>query len=1019
MRSCCGVQAALFRDGPPALLREAPIKAGVNKLHSVSPWLVCRDQLGYPFCGRKKKLNNQGVIPHVTSTQFCNVRGLSTNLNAVHHHLQSCSPVFLALTETQISPPSSLNHLNCPGFELYDGFFQKGGVCAFVRSDCRSSRISSFDVVCKDFQIIWFKLYFGSSPCIVAVIYRSPNSESDDTFFAYLSDSVESLISSHPDAEVVLLGDFNVHNSNWLSCSRSTDSAGLELESFCILNSFDQLVSGPTRIPDRSGDFASTLDLFLTTNSDSYQDVEVSAPIGTSDHNLISVSRFPSSSSSRKSSKRRLWKFEKADWDGMRDFIGQFPWYDWLRCCSSSETADRITDVLLLGMKCFIPYSYSPGSAGSPKWFSSECARAVDAKNRCFRSYKDNPTSDIHKAYREARNYCSKVIDSAKKDFIQRTALKLCSCPAGSRSFWSLSKAVCNNFCTSSFPPILDSNGVSVNDSFAKANIFADTFASNSYLPPHIVPPLVPPVPKSSMPALRISTRVVRRHLISLDPNKATGPDEVPATVLIRCAPELAPILCRLFKLCLRSGECPSSWKSAHVVPVPKKGNRSDPSNYRPIAITPLMCKVFESLISDALIVFLKSNDLISDRQYGFQKGRSAGDLLSYVFNLWAKALDRFGETVAVALDFSKAFDRVWHEGLIYKLRCIGVHSSIIFWIKDFLVGRSIAVRVDGVLSDCRSINCGVPQGCVLSPILFLIFINDLLDCSHNDIHSFADDSTLHSSIAYTSQLNCNRNLVGDRTSQDASLNTDISEILRWGCQNRANFNDKKTQVVKFSLKHQDNPLSLSMSGSDLSFSNSLSLLGVSMSSNLSWKNHIHQVAKNASRRLGILFRARQYFTATQLLILYKSQVRPVMEYCSHIWAGSSACDLAILDRIQSKAVRLINDSSLTCYLQSLSHRRSVSCLALFYRYYHGRCSSEIAESCPKPRSFSRSTRCATFNNPYSVIVPRCRTSVYKASFFPRTASIWNKVPLACFPLRYDLQKFKVLVNRLPLDSFL
>ena len=949
--------------------------------------------------------------------EFANIRGLNSNLNAVHQHLQACRPIILGLSETQICNPLSDNHLTCPGYDLYSNFCPKGGVCIFVRSDCRASRLSHFDVSCRDFQILWIKLHIDNSCCVVGMVYRSPHCSSDDRFFSMLNDVVESSLSSTPNAEIVLMGDFNVHNSDWLPSSRITDSAGSELERFCVLNNFEQLVKGPTRIPDRAGDFASTLDLFLSTNADSYLDSVISAPIGSSDHNLISLFRPSQSNKSGRPLKRCLWKFQKADWDGFRDFLASFPWTDWLRSCDASESADRITEILQLGMACFIPHSHSPGGKNSPKWFSPECAVAVKEKNLSFKTLKSDPSLDNLEAYRVSRNSCSVIIDAAKKDFVKRTAMKLSACPSGSRAFWSLSKAICSNFSSSSFPPLTDSNGTSVTDSFEKANIFADTFALNSTLPGVVRPPLTPSVPDSTMRSFRISTRAVRRQLQLLDPSKATGPDNIPAIVLIRCAPELAPVLSRLFRLCISSGVCPSAWKSAHVVPIPKKGSRSDPSNYRPIAITSILCKVLESLISEALLAFLKSKNLLNDRQYGFQKSRSTGDLLSYVTNKWAQVLDQFGETIAVALDISKAFDRVWHDGLIHKLRCLGIDLPIISWIEDFLTNRSIAVRVDGVLSNFRSINSGVPQGCVLSPLLFLIYINDLLSCSHNEIHSFADDSTLHSSISYTSQLKCTRNLITDRANQATSLNSDIAAILDWGTFNRVTFNDKKTQVVQISLKRRDNSPSLSMSGCPLSTSRNVSMLGISISENLSWKNHIHNIARNASRRLGILFRSRQYFSSSQLLTLYKSQVRPVMEYCSHIWGGAPSSDLLLLDRIQKKAVRLIDDPNLTNSLPSLAHRRAVSSLALFYRYYHGRCSDELTAVVPKPKSFSRSTRSTSLTNPYVVSIPRCRTEVYKSSFFPRTALLWNKVPLHCFPLQYDLQQFKVQVNRLPLST--
>ena len=170
------------------------------------------------------------------------------------------------------------------------------------------------------------------------------------------------------------------------------------------------------------------------------------------------------------------------------------------------------------------------------------------------------------------------------------------------------------------------------------------------------------------MPDICFSTRVVRQTLLKLYVNKATGPDGIPPIVLCKCAPELAPILSRLFHLSYSVGTFPTPWKHAHVFPVPKNGEKSNPSNYRPIALTFVLSKIMESIINKCLLSFLESSNLLSDHQYCFRCGRSTGDLLTYVTNLWSSALYSFGESRILTLDISKAFDRVWHKGLIANL---------------------------------------------------------------------------------------------------------------------------------------------------------------------------------------------------------------------------------------------------------------------------------------------------------------------------------------------------------------
>ena len=175
----------------------------------------------------------------------------------------------------------------------------------------------------------------------------------------------------------------------------------------------------------------------------------------------------------------------------------------------------------------------------------------------------------------------------------------------------------------------------------------------------------------------------------------------------------------------------------------------------------------------------------------------------------------------------------------------------------------------------------------------------------------------------------------------------------------------------------------------------------------------LNSLAKSASRRLSVLFHAKRLFTPTQRLILYKAQVRPLLEYCCHIWGGAASSVLSILDRIQRKAVRFVDSDELTCTLQSLHHRRCVASLSLFYRYYFGRCSQELASSMPLPRSSVRSTRTCTSSNAFQVATPRVRTAAHCASFFHRTASFCNSLFSSVFPATYNLSAFKKAINKL------
>ena len=203
----------------------------------------------------------------------------------------------------------------------------------------------------------------------------------------------------------------------------------------------------------------------------------------------------------------------------------------------------------------------------------------------------------------------------------------------------------------------------------------------------------------------------------------------------------------------------------------------------------------------------------------------------------------------------------------------------------------------------------------------------------------------------------------------------------------------------------------------DISASLSRNLIFLFHLINLTWKTHIHSLAKHASQKLGFLPRARGFFSSSHLLTIYKSQILPSLEYCSHVWGGAPKSTLCLLNKVQSKAIRLINNPNLTKSLQPLSHHRLVGDLSIYYRYFHGHCSQEIRDIIPVPLRRVRTTRSSTHSHPFQVSLPNPRTLSHKSSFVPRTCNLWNVLPFSCFPESYNLPSFKSKINKLNLIS--
>ena len=299
-----------------------------------------------------------------------------------------------------------------------------------------------------------------------------------------------------------------------------------------------------------------------------------------------------------------------------------------------------------------------------------------------------------------------------------------------------------------------------------------------------------------------------------------------------------------------------------------------------------------------------------------------------------------------------------------------GLNQTLIHCIGSFLSDRSIAVRVDGFLSNLHSINAGVPQGSVISPLLFILFINDLLTSTSSSIHCFADDTFLNSSFLFNPNDHVSSDIPLHRNISASLLSNDLTVIEKWGKDNLISFNQSKTKQAVVSCKRNQKVPSVLMNGDELNTSASFTQFGLSLSSNLNWKTHIHSLAKHASQKLGFLARAHGFFSSSHLLSIYKSQIRPSLEYCSHVWGGAPKSTRCLFDNVQSKGIRLISNPNLPKPLQLLPHCRLVGDLSIFHRYFHGHCSQEIRDIIPVPLRHVRTTRSTAHSHPFQVSLP-------------------------------------------------
>ena len=349
------------------------------------------------------------------------------------------------------------------------------------------------------------------------------------------------------------------------------------------------------------------------------------------------------------------------------------------------------------------------------------------------------------------------------------------------------------------------------------------------------------PLLNSHLDNITLSELEVESVIKTLVIGKASGPNGLSNRILRELSSELAIPFCSLFNQSLRSSTFPGSYKEANVCPVPKKGDLSIVSNYRPISLLNSESKLFERLVFKYLFNHLQDNNLLSSLQSGFRPGDSTVNQLTFLYNTFCQALDSGKEVRAVFCDISKAFDRVLHPGLLYKLQAAGVTGDVLSWFKSYLSDRKQRVVLPSTVSEWTFIRAGVPQGSILGPLLFLVYINDIVRDIGSNIRLFADDTSLFI-------------IVDNPVTAADSLNTDLKIISQWAATWLVTFNPAKTEALLFSRKlNRPQHPPLYMQNHLISEIDAHKHLGLYFTNDCTWHNHINYIKEKAWHRLNIM----------------------------------------------------------------------------------------------------------------------------------------------------------------------
>lgn len=817
---------------------------------------------------------------------------------------------------------------------------------------------------------------------LICCLYIPPTSSP-----VYLQNVLSTLESLSTEYDIIVTGDFNVPDINWHNLSAATYFSS-SLCSVLFAKNLQQLILEPTH---KQGNI---LDLVLASNPERLQHLMISnitSHLCKSDHFLIEFELISNCHPRRKACWKQEFRYAYGDYVNMDCYLLN---QCLLSSCDNIElTWSCLKDKIFKACELFIPRAkYSTHKL--PKWFNSGIRHLLNRIHTLKRKLKKSSNAT------RLANLCSlelklqELMSNAKENYKSQLLTSFSHSPKVLYHHLRLLHKL------SEIPQCLIYNSTFILDPTDKVEAFNNFFNSTFTLSDFELPPIDQmPTPTNQLSHITIDECDVFQALSNLSPSKAQGCDNISPFVLKFCATSLASPVQNLFTLCLSQCFLPQEWKTHKIRPIPKKGDRTSVSNYRPISLLCNLSKVLETIVYTKVISFIYPQ--LNKCQFGFLENRSCLSQLLSSFSHIYNAIDKKNACDVIYLDFKKAFDSVPHNELLFKLWRMGITGPLWSWFKAYLKGRSHFVNLDSVSSSELPVISGVPQGSVLGPLLFLIYINDLpLSISRGSLpFLFADDTKLvHSIVSFNDY---------------SDLQEDILSLTNWCKTWNLNLNKFKCAAIRFSLS----PASITLPNyaildTPIKFSQCHQDLGIMVDEKLSWTKHYNHISLKAYRTLHLIRRSISPSAPVNIKKhLYIMLVRSQLTYCSQLWRPRLIKDIKCLERVQRRATKFVLQDYSSDYKTRLL---SLKLLPLMYWFelqdilFLIRCFKDPSDNFfilnyvsfvnLNTRSTARKKLRINFN----------KTSLSQHFYFNRVARLWNSLPPLDLSLSFNTLKFHI-----------
>ena len=823
-------------------------------------------------------------------------------------------PAIIGISETWLSSNINDSELSINGqYTVFrsDRQTRGGGVCLLIMNSLKPRLCN--ELLSKNCEVVWAECNLLKCNLKICCYYRPPYRSSNT--LPDLSHCIAlASRSNSPDSKLLVIGDFNV---NLLNQGHYLFD---DLSDFSANHNLHQFVSQPTFYSP--GINPSLIDHIYSNDPGLITKVANLSPIGGCHHSVIYCG-LNIQPNKPKIVSRTIWQYSKANWDEANRQLSD---YQPQNGDDINYAWDHFHTYYMEVMNQCIPLKLFKCKSKETPWLNEELRKLCRKKHSLFRKWKKSQKSSDYSKYKVVRNKLTNRLKYAKHSFFA----SLLENESPSKRFWGYCKTHSGQ---ATIPDSIHYNGVCASSPTDIANTFSQFFAecfnhadaSNTPIPQYNF--------SSTLSCFSCSSSDVLSLVHKLANNSAAGIDGITSRMLKNTATSICPTLCRLFNLSLTTGRVPDAWKVSRVIPIFKAGDPHAATNYRPISLQPICAKLLEKIIHRNILDHLANIDILTKRQFGFLPKSSTSDALITALHDWYGSIEDRKSIVMALFDLSKAFDRVPHHPLLRKLGAVGLTGPILSWLKSYLSNRSQLVSVHAVDSDPVPVISGVPQGSVLGPLLFLVYVNDLCFSnfsSNSSLVLYADDITLYKPLSHSSDL--------------ADFQADINTIHSWFVSNHLSANASKTKAMVISTKK--NPYSdmqLYLDNQVIERVSSAKFLGILISDSLSWSLYIDHICKKARRIIGFIHRAFSSAPICTRRILYLAIVRPILEYGSVTWHPLNTTLTNRLEACQRFAARVIlqswnlshEDLLQKSNLPLLSKRRDYATLCHLYKILH------------------------------------------------------------------------------------